>query len=384
MMGMIVKAVIGLVLFVGSLVGGLAATGRLNHEGTANIPLLNKLFPEPPKPAAGEGKEGEGKAGEVKDAAHTAGEASATPADATHHGDSGQPADAAHAPQGQNPQKGKAPPASRREEGRSIFEVEKPAGEHGGGHGGGEGEQGGGGEGGHGEAKPEAGHGGGEGEPGKTEEGHGGASAAHPAPAGETGHSSPEKDFAQTEQRLLSQGKVGYRPGEYFRFEGLQPGITPDQVNDAWQRVQGLMDKIKQRETALDLREQELNQLAEDVSKRLKVLGDERNKIEEMQRKLDAKINDFAEQVKLVRKDEVAGLKRNADSLASFERSKAAEIIGDKWKSEKGQDEVVKLLEFMDADTVNEILALLPTPTMQDVMARRLRVSKEASGASKK
>ena len=44
MVGIIIKVVIGLALFAGSLVGGLAATGRLNHEGTANIPVLSSFF----------------------------------------------------------------------------------------------------------------------------------------------------------------------------------------------------------------------------------------------------------------------------------------------------------------------------------------------------
>lgn len=383
MMSILVKVVIGLVLFVGSLLGGLAATGRLDHEGTANIPLLNKFFPAPPPPvdAAADGQHGaEGQPGDAAHDAAAGGEAAAAhaaAADAAHDGPPPAAVDAAHTgeaePQGQDPNKRQVPKATKREEGKSIFETEKPAG---GGHGGGGGEQGGGG------ADADAGHGA-EGDH-AADAGHGDGKTAHGKPAGETAHSTPEQDFDQAAQRLRSQGKVGYRPGEYFRFEGLPAGITPAQVNEAWQRVQGLMERIKQRETALDLREQDLNQLAEDIAQRLKVLGEERNKIEEMQRRLDTKIVEFGEQVKLVRKDEVAGLKRNAESLAAFERAKAAEIVVDKWKSEKGQDEVVKLFEFMEADVVNEILALLPTPTMQDVMARRLRVSKEASGAGKK
>jgi hypothetical protein len=102
-------------------------------------------------------------------------------------------------------------------------------------------------------------------------------------------------------------------------------------------------------------------------------------RLDEMQRAIDAKIAKFQEQVKLVRNDEVAALKRNAATLASFEPAKAAEIVQDQWKSEKGQDEVLRLFEFMDKDAVNEILKVLPVPMTQDVMKKRLRVSKEAA-----
>ena len=64
-MGIVVKVVVGLLLFAGTLVGGLAATGRLNHDGVANIPGLNLLFPAPPDAPAEPAKDGEtGKAGD--------------------------------------------------------------------------------------------------------------------------------------------------------------------------------------------------------------------------------------------------------------------------------------------------------------------------------
>nr|MCU0867746.1 hypothetical protein [Planctomycetota bacterium] len=103
----------------------------------------------------------------------------------------------------------------------------------------------------------------------------------------------------------------------------------------------------------------------------------------QMQRQLDAKIQKFQEQVKLVRNDEAAALKRNAQTMASFEPAKAAEIIEDMWKTEKGQDEVLKLFEFMDKDAVNGILAVLPGPMTQDLLKKRLRVSKEPAATGK-
>ena len=181
------------------------------------------------------------------------------------------------------------------------------------------------------------------------------------------------------EDALAGDKDNQYVPGGLFRFDGMPAGLTPEQINEAWQRVQGVLGEIERRKTALDLREQELQELADDISRRQHELGAERNKIDQRHRDLDARIQKFQEQVKLVRNDEVAALKRNAQTLASFEPSKAAELVTDQWKSERGQDEVLKTLEFMDRDAVNEILKELPNPMVQDLLKKRLRVSKEST-----
>ncbi|MCC7066708.1 MAG: hypothetical protein IT456_28190, partial [Planctomycetes bacterium] len=96
-MKIIINIVLGLLLFVGALVGGLAATGRLNHEGAANIPVLGSFFPAPPEPKEGEGAEGEaahGEAGKEAGAADAHGAASGEPTNADHSGGEAAPHDA--------------------------------------------------------------------------------------------------------------------------------------------------------------------------------------------------------------------------------------------------------------------------------------------------
>ena len=53
-----------------------------------------------------------------------------------------------------------------------------------------------------------------------------------------------------------------------------------------------------------------------------------------------------------------------------------AELLVEQWKTDKGQEEILKVLEFMDTDAVNEILAQVPGPLVRDVMQKRLRVTK--------
>lgn len=162
----------------------------------------------------------------------------------------------------------------------------------------------------------------------------------------------------------------------------MPAGITPEQINEAWQRVQGVLADLEQRKTALDLREKDLQVLSDDIDNRIRRIADERLNIENLARQLDERIAKFQEQVKLVRNDEAAALKRNAQTYASFERSKAADLLSELWRTEKGKDDVLKTFEFMDKDAVNEILAAMTPPIAQDVMKMRLRVSKEAASSA--
>jgi hypothetical protein len=346
---LLLKLVVGLLLFVGSLVGGLAATGRLNHEGTANIPLLGAWFPAPPA------ADGAGVAGD------TAEPPSAAPQDAALAGESGLVQDAAHQPAAQAPG-AESTGIVRRKTGRSVLDPGAPPVDA------------------HGDA-----HGGGPDPHDATAAGHGGQAAAGEPPAAPGGEQAVRADLQRIAQDLAGDRHAKYAPGGFFRFDGMPAGLSPEQINEAWQRVQGVMAEIERRKVALDLREQELQELADDISRRQAELGAERTKIDQRHRELDARIQKFQEQVKLVRNDEVAALKRNAQTLAAFEASKAAEIVTDQWKTEQGQDEILKVLEFMDQDKVNEVLAELPNAMVQDLLKKRMRVSKESapSGASR-
>lgn len=363
MMGMVVKLVLALVLFVGSLVGGLAVTGRLDHEGTANIPLLRSFFPAP-APAPGDAPPGDGGHGKPEGDAHGAAlDAPASPA-----GETQRAAAEASLGEGQEPRGEESP--RRQKVGRSLSEPEEKGG------------------GGHGE--PEAGateepkdHGKQAGnEHGKPAEPTADKPADNPAGRSDHARSTPEGDFRQLEKSLGS-GHAQYTPGDLFQFHGLPAGVTPEQINEAWQRVQGLLAELDRRKVVLDQQEQQLRELGEDIGRRQASLGKERVEVEQMQRELDAKIQKFQEQVKLVRTDEVAALKRNAATISSWERDKAAQLLEAQWKTDKGQDEVLKLLEFMDKDAVDEILAMLPMPLANDILKKRLRVSKEPTSPGK-
>ena len=349
MVGILIKIGVGVALFVGSLVGGLAATGRLNHEGTANIPVLSSFFPAPEE-SPHEGGDGE----------HAAEDGDTHAAEASAGHESGEPAEASH-PQDPKKRLPKMGPSFRNKE------EPKSSGGHGGGHG----------------DEASADH---------ADTSHA-AGAQHPAPAGETANkpqkagqrsedqrSEAERDFERTAE---SAGKTGYRPGAYFQFGGMPAGLTPEQLNEAWQTVQKAQKEVEQKRFANELKEAELKEFANDISRRQKALGAEQLRLEKYQKDLEEKIRQFQETVLMVKDTEVAKLKRNAETMAAFERSKAAELIQQQWSSESGQAEILKLLEFMDRDAVNEILSELPNPMVQDILKKRMTVAREATAAGK-
>ena len=343
MVGILIKVLVGLALFVGSLVGGLAATGRLNHEGTANIPVLSTFFPEPEVDESA--ADGEG------------------PADASAE-DHGGPAEASHGandevePQGQERE-------VRKKTGRSVDNPEAPDS---GGHGG------------HGDS--------GHGDDAHGDGGHASSSQAkggHPSGAKhrkgphDQATKGPKNDAARSDFAELEamQGRTGYRPGAMFHFEGMPSGVTPEQLNAAWASIQEERKQIEQRSQSLELRDQELKELAEDIHRRQTHLSKVQLDLEAMQKQIDDKIKFFENRVVWVKGAEAAKLKENGKTLESFESDKAAEIVQQQWSSERGQQEILRVLRHMNRDSVNAILAELPNPMVQDILKQRMLVLDE-------
>jgi hypothetical protein len=160
----------------------------------------------------------------------------------------------------------------------------------------------------------------------------------------------------------------------------MPAGVTPEQLNEAWQRVQQQISELDKRKSVLDQREQQVQTLEQDVARRQTDLGSERTRLQNLQQAIEARIEQFHQQVKMVRLDEVAALKRNAQTLATIEVSKAAELVKEQWRTEAGQDLILKTLEVMDKDAANTILgALADNALLREILDRRLRIVREAA-----
>ena len=83
--------------------------------------------------------------------------------------------------------------------------------------------------------------------------------------------------------------------------------------------------------------------------------------------------------------DEVAGLKENAETWAALDASVTAELVTTKWKTEGGEDQVLKILTFMDKEAFNTILAEIARtdkPLVQEILDKRIKVSRQSESSS--
>lgn len=374
----VIPAVVGIVLFLGTVLGLLAAQGRLNHAGTRGIPILESFFPPPPEPADKKGKDGEGKDGAVAKGDH------GEPAhgDATHGATAGghAPAGDGHGADahGQEPSKslGREKPLPYRV-GTSVLKPEEPAkgGGHGGGHGGEAKKDGHGADAGHG---AEAAHG--------AEAPHGDAAHADQthgkdahgdahAPAKPEGESKGSAEWRAKTHAMFGQGQ--YQPGKLWNFPQIESDLGADELNEILRRARLADGEIEREKARLARERTELEARERDVADRQEAVMKAMAEVLNERAKLQAEINEFHNTVLLIGKDEVSSLQTVAQTLAKVEPKSAASVIKDWWKTEAGQTQALKIWTVMDQDAANAILAELDVDMIRQVLEKRLKVARE-------
>ncbi|MEC7584285.1 MAG: hypothetical protein VYE77_08205 [Planctomycetota bacterium] len=324
MKSLVINVIAGVGLFAGAVVGTLAATGRLNHEGVANIPVLNSLIPAPAE-ASGEG-----------DATNEAANDPVASADASSllrvkSSDSG-------ADEGDKGGHGHGAAAGDAEDPLPVYVPDPTVA--------GTGEQQG----------PEAGQG-----------------SRHAA----------EQDLHDLEQNLeRTAANSRYAPGGYFRFEGMPAGVTPEQLNDLWRRAQQTTADLDRRAKALDEKEQYLNGIAKDIDRRYGELSKQQEQLSLLEAELDTRIAEFSQQVNVILKSEEQGLRQYAKTMESLEPSKVAQLIQEDWKLESGQKHVIKWLEFMAREAADRVIEKLPNALIQEVLKKRMEVGQQSASSS--
>ncbi len=310
MKSFLIMTVAGIGLFSATVVGLLAATGRLNHEGTKDIPIIGGFFPEPADEPGGE-----------------------DPDQADRSQDKGQTAPLLQRekPMGVNTdllfERPKSQPvgSSQELEDETGIELQEPG------------------------------------------------ISQHPR----DGETPEDTRHRHDMEELFGQGQ--YRAGGYFRFQAVAAGIGADEINDMWRRAKAALKETEQRQSALDGQEKLLAVREQDLHDREETLAKKMKEIEAEQRKLDERIVQFHNDVKMVRNNEVEPLKSVASILASMEPETAALVVQDWWKTEESQDRALKILSVMDSEAQNAILAALPLPQIRDFLEKRLRLSREKS-----
>ncbi|MEZ5967096.1 MAG: hypothetical protein R3F56_24880 [Planctomycetota bacterium] len=364
--------VLGVVLFAGTVVGLLAAQGRLNHAGTRGIPVLSSFFPPPPEPPVdAEGAEHGGP----------------TPANAPPAAPLGETA-AAGAAHGDDPHAQRSDGLGREDQvpyrqGKSLFKSEAPAA--GGGHGapaegdgGGKAEEHGGGEAAaeHG-AEKAGGH---EAAAAGAHDGQHASSDSHGATR-DAGHPEASTEWKAKVDSVLGQGQ--YRPGRLWNFPQIETGIGVDELNQILLRARQQQLELERDRAALQKQQAELEARERDVADRQDAVLEKLRDVEQMRAKLQSDIDEFHNTVLLIRQDEVAGLQSVAKTLAAVEPKSAAAVIKKWWETEEGQTRALKIWTVMDPDPANAILAELDVEMIRQVLEKRLKVAREQAKGKK-
>ena len=323
MKNILVMAGIGAGLFSATLVGLLAAQGRLDYAGTRGIPVLSLFFAEPaPAPAP-------------------AGEATGA------HKDPGPGADKDHEA-GTLAEREKPLPFRK---GQSILNPPKAD------------------DGGHGAAKPADEH-------QETPAAHAGEDA------GKT-HAAREKpsDWEHKVDDLLGQGQ--YRKGRLFNFPRFDAAMTVDELNATLGRVKELQAALDRDQKSFEKRKGELDAREADVRDRQKAVADKMAEVLQERAKLEREVEEFHRTVLLIRQDEERGLKEVARTVASLQPSQASSLILQMWQTQEGQVKAMKVLSVMDPEAADAIVGEFQVKQIQEFVEKRLKVVREEAKKQK-
>ncbi|MCA8943643.1 MAG: hypothetical protein KDB80_13850 [Planctomycetes bacterium] len=345
MKNILIMTGVGVGLFSATVVGLLGVQGRLNYEGTRGVPLLSMFFA--PSPASEGEQPGEhGEHGEPEKDPH--GEAAA------HTDDHSKPFGVQHDGLGVEERLEYAV-------GKSALNPEPEAKDdgHGGGHGGDHGD----------EADAHADdHG---------AEDHGNGDHATDEPHEKL--TPPKDDFEAQMEALYGQDR--YRRGEFFKFPRLEGDITVTELNQYLRASKLALEELEKKRSQLDAYAGELDARERDIEDRERQIAEQMAAVDVARAALDKRVAEFRDTVLLVRRDESEGLRKYAETLASFEPKRAMQHVIETWdQGEEGRNRILKVLSMMKSKDVNAILQEVELPRLRDILVQRLKVVHEGDG----
>ena len=355
MMNLVVMVATGVGLFAASLVGMLAVSDRLNHEGTKGIPVLSSFFPEEPKE---EGEDGHG--GEHDESAGEHGGSGDHAADS--HGESDHADSHGHDSHGGNDH----------------------GGDHADSHGGDHGAHGDG----HGD--PSDGHGeheGGVGTPTVRATGHSlrdlGSDSVKPVQfrdltdGGNAEHS--EEDADATARHIAEDG---HAPGSLFVFEPISSGMQVSELNAIVDYVNRRQQELADEQASIRRERNRLEAMSKDLEVRREEIQTEMRRIYEMRDELTELFEQYQRMVREIPKSEEPQLRQAAESIAALEPDKAAELVLGLWAEDR--DRALNILDHMSSEAVHAILNVMDSDdTRQLINARIERRAVRTDGAGR-
>lgn len=320
----LVPALVGLALFVGTIVATLAAQGRLNYEGTRGIPVLSGFFaPAKELDEVGSGN-GARKASTAEDASPMQQAGIQTP---------GLGRETEALPRRRDsldPSKGDPPPTSSASlDGAALPQENQTQG------------------------------------------------------AGQDpmqGRDPQAEQWARQREDLMGQGQ--YRRGRYFEFPTVESGLSAEQINQMLSEAREQKRLAAQERAELQKRKSDLDARELDIQDRYQQVLEKLQEIDRERSKLEAEIKEAQGLVTMIRNSEQPRLRASARDLEALDPKSAAGLITKWWETPEQQSLALRILTVMSEDARTNILKALPSQQLRDVVEKRYRVFLEPRAAT--
>ena len=309
---LLLMAVVGSGLFIGTILGLLGAQGRLNYEGTQGIPVLHSLFPKP--------EVAEGDAEIVEGEQQTPATEGATERPIEYVVGSSVDVEPGQEAEGSDGAADGSKPTS---------EGENPEG-----------------------TQDEA----------VDEE--------------EQEQARMQRDFERERARLQSLSSGYGRPGDLFDMRQIEAasGMAVEDINEIIQRVQNTEKELVEERAVLSKLRRDLELQSQDIADRQSRVDREMKHVVAERTKVEQMIEDFNKRVLVLSVDRESGLKEIARTVESLSPERAMELIMDYWKKPADQDKAIEILAVMDPDKADEIIGLLDVQYIREILRKKATV----------
>ncbi len=319
MKNVLLMVLTGIGLFLGAMVGLLAAQGRLTYEGTRNIPVLNRFFEKPAEDPDKKGNENNKDNGSNQ--ANDTGDQAQKPLPYRRGGQPGIDING-----GQDPGGGQGQGTGAAPSGETV--VRKP-------------------------------------EPLKYRD-----------PGRE--RTRTEREWAM--QRNQMESRHPY-PRGLFDFKVIKADITPQAFNDMVRQVQKKQQQMVEMDATLNKKRRDLETQMDDVMYRQQEVAKQMQQVVLERDKLNRRIEEFNKKVLLVKQDELEGLKENARNIANLDPETGRDLILSWWnQGPAGEARAIKTLSVMTRESVEAIMETMETDRLREILDKRLMLARTKKG----
>lgn len=174
--------------------------------------------------------------------------------------------------------------------------------------------------------------------------------------------------FRHAAESLMGQDQ--YRRGQLFSFQKIPSGMTVAEIDEIVGSAKSFEKTLQRREAALDQREADLAIREADIEERERAVLEKMREVLQERGRLDEQVASFQKTFTLVQANESEKYRSYAEHLASLPVEKSSQILLQLWQTEPDKEKAVKILKMMSTEARDEIFAVLSAEQTQEILDR--------------